>query len=177
MLPEVPEDDSFGSEVLKPGLEIALQQFLNRGAKVPPGSPSGFPGVPTTPGAAPPRDGSWASPEKADATEYSATPSVSAEVEVEGALVRTIAMWLGSMDGTQMLALMAMLNPEEARLFQTVGAAKGDDTAAKAVLGFQKALVQGGNGIKLLGLLDAAQKEVLVRIQAMAKMQVESAEK
>lgn len=88
-------------------------------------------------------------------------------------IVRTIAMWLGSMDGGQAIELMEKLSAEQNRSLQAVRSAKSDEAAAQAVLELQASLMQGGNGLELLGLLDSAQQDVLMRIQAMAKQQVE----
>ncbi len=180
VLPEAPEGDSFGSEVLKPGLEMALWQFFNRGKEPPPGF-SGVPGSPpsassaaeASPGApsAPGATGAGASsgPEAASAEGKGATTG---EVVVDP-IVRTIAMWLGSMDGGQAIELMEKLSAEQNRSLQAVRSAKSDEAAAQAVLELQASLMQGGNGLELLGLLDSAQQDVLMRIQAMAKQQVE----
>ena len=188
MLPETSkeEGDEFSETVLKPGLEMALWQFMNRGSKVPPGPPPGFPGSPTAPPgpASPAPEGvgvpsSGPSRAQAPSTKSSAAPEDSGaqavNAEVVDALVRTVAMWLGSMDGTQTLSLMAMLSPEQTRSLQAVGAAKNDDDAAKAVLQFKAGLLKGGKGLEMLTLLDPVQKDVLVRIQAMAQQQVEPA--
>lgn len=172
VLPEAPkEGDSFSEEVLKPGLEMALWQFFNRGKAPPPAGFSGAQGAPpdaASPGASPGAPpGTGTTPPGADTPSSGTKEKVTAEV-VEDPIVRTVAMWLGSMDGEQTLEMASKLSAEQTRCLQAVRSAKNDDAAAKAVLAFQAEMVKGGNALDVYELLDPTQKKVLMTIQAMA---------
>ena len=97
---------------------------------------------------------------------------MNAEVVAEP-IVRTLAMWLGSMDGEQTLKLTAKLSEEQTRCLQAVRCAKNDDAAAKAVLAFQAEMIKGGNAMDVYELLEPTQKKLLMTIQAMAARQAE----
>lgn len=117
---------------------------------------------------------------KIETLAYERTKPLAARMATHGSpagptqpLVKIVQAWLGSVDGQQGMDLMERLSPLQRGLVRAVRVAKTDDDAAKAVLEFKATVVGAADEVVALkALLEKADLDMLLRIDAMAQKQV-----